>query len=189
MPFTAVLTGPERTTTETPRRPRPAPFPAFAGSNPPRSGFGSRVHRAGISALDSDLQAKGASFPQISRSSQGRRWKPHKTIRIRQRPQHQLACRQRGGTRSVGPVAFPLLERDGLDLVASPWPWTPPPPPRVSAAWDAGMGRAHAAGRLLRGHRHWRGIGLAAAGADQPHRGGPGGGHAGRTRCLGCART
>lgn len=42
VPFTAVLHGCERTTTDNPRLPRPAPLPDFTGDDPPGSGFASR---------------------------------------------------------------------------------------------------------------------------------------------------
>jgi hypothetical protein len=42
VPSTTVLNGPERTTTDNTKAARPAPLPVFAGSNPARSGFGSK---------------------------------------------------------------------------------------------------------------------------------------------------
>ena len=42
VPFTAVLTGPQRTTTDNSERPRPAPFAILAGDSSTRSGFGSK---------------------------------------------------------------------------------------------------------------------------------------------------
>jgi hypothetical protein len=42
VPFTAVLTGPQRTTADNARASRPAPFSVLAGQHHPRSGFGSR---------------------------------------------------------------------------------------------------------------------------------------------------
>jgi hypothetical protein len=48
VPFTAVLTGPGRTTMDNTKQPRRAPFAILAGDNSARTGFGSRVARSGL---------------------------------------------------------------------------------------------------------------------------------------------